>query len=157
MKADTPPFHDCMGFIHHALHLLKIPAPYDDHYQESYFVFLKSIEKYDSSRSSFSTYFVYQLLHHFRNQIRKERRDQEASFLFLIQNPAIGTDPLHEPLLLFDIHHHSKLNTLERHIFHLGYTGHTVDEMADLVNVSVSTVKRARKKIKGKVEKSNCL
>jgi RNA polymerase sigma factor (sigma-70 family) len=157
MKSYIPQFDNCERLIYFTLNLLKIPEPHDDYFQESYLVYNLCIEKYDGKRSKFSTYFIQRLYHHFQTQHRNEKREREASLLFSIQKKPSETEHLHESLLLFDIHHHAALNSRERLIFHHSYSGHTVNEIARLMKTSPSTVKRVRKCIKLKLEKSERL
>ena len=152
MKKNVPHFSDCERLIYFTLHLLKIPEPHEDYFQESYLVYNLCFDKYDGNRSKFSTYYIQRLYHHFQTQQRKEQREREATFLFSIQKKPSETDPHHESLLLFDIHHHATLNSRERLILHHSYYGHTVNEIAQLMKTSPSTVKRVRKCIKLKLE-----
>ncbi|SFK17275.1 RNA polymerase sigma factor, sigma-70 family [Halobacillus dabanensis] len=157
MKNSLPPFADCERLVYFTLNLLNIPEPHDDYFQESYLVYNRCLEKYDGTLSKFSTYYIQRLYHHFQTQHRNEQREREASFLLSIQHTPSDSDPLHESLLLFDIHHHTMLDSRERLIFDHSYSGHTVNEVAQLMKTSPSTVKRVRKCIKLKLEKLQCL
>ncbi|CDQ18898.1 RNA polymerase sigma factor, sigma-70 family [Halobacillus karajensis] len=157
MKNPIPPFHECKSLIHSTLRHWNVPEPYDDHLQESYFVYTRCAERHDPKRSKFSTYFTYALLWHFQTMERKEYKERKAAHLFSLQHPLREKDPQHENLLLFDIYHHASLTNRERFIFQYCYNGHTVEEIASATGKSPSTIKRARKQIKLKVMRWNRL
>ncbi|QAS53388.1 RNA polymerase sigma factor [Halobacillus litoralis] len=153
MKTNIPIFHECEGLIYFTLRRLNIPEPHDDYFQEGYLIFRKSLEKYDSSlKSKFSTYFTHILYRHFQSHLRKEQREREATAQLSHNTPLKWSDPLLEPLILVDILHYSALTPLESSIFHFTYSGFTVRETAVLTERSVSTIKRARKRLKQKLE-----
>ncbi|MBN9655100.1 sigma-70 family RNA polymerase sigma factor [Halobacillus sp. GSS1] len=151
MKDHILDFPAYQRLIHSCLLRWKLPEPYEDCLQESYLIYVRCVEKYDSERSKFSTFFIQTLYRHFQTMNRKNHQNRKAIQLFSIHQKPHEKDPLHEPLLLLDIYHYSSLTYMERVIFEKSYTGYTVNQMKLLIGKSPSTILRARRQIRRKV------
>ncbi|ASF40551.1 LuxR family transcriptional regulator [Halobacillus halophilus] len=145
------PFEDYHALVHHVLHQLGMPLPYEDYIQDAYFVYEQCIQRYDASLSKFSTYFTWQLHYHFRTIIHKEQQYRNRISIMYPKEKGFFPDPTSEFNQFYDVFYCSQLNSLESEILHLTLQGFTVEEISADRSVSVSTVKRYRKKIKHKV------
>lgn len=133
----------------YTLRRMNVPGPYDDHLQEAYFVYLKTLQRYNPSKSKFSTFFVYQLRHHYKTLFRNEQQSKDSLARLQEASETSCTMP-QEHLLLTDFF--DQLTIFERDIVKFAYDGYTVYEIAKLKKVSESTIKRTRKKIKQKLQ-----
>lgn len=155
MKDHILDFPAYQRLIHSCLRRWKLPEPYEDCLQESYLIYVRCVEKYDYKRSKFSTFFIQSLYRHFQTMNRRNHQNREAIHFFSIQQNPHEKDPLHEPLLLLDIHHFSSLTLIEQAVFERCYTGYTVNQISSLIGKSPSTILRARRQIRRKT--ADCL
>ncbi|MGP4074632.1 sigma-70 family RNA polymerase sigma factor [Halobacillus sp. K22] len=148
------PFEDYQALVRDVLNKLGIPLPYEDYIQDAYFVYEQCRKRYDSSLAKFSTYFTSQLNYHFRTILRKEHQYLNRITIMSRKEKGFFPDPTSEFNQFYDVFYCSQLSSLESEILHLTLQGYTVDEISAERSVSVSTVKRYRKKIKQKVVKN---
>lgn len=148
---EIPTFEECERLLFSSLRKFNIAEPFDDFLQEAYFIFNECCRKYDGRRGKFTTYFVCKFEYHLKSYLRDERRQQHIIHLLLCPPTRKDDNPIDEHLLLLDILHHYQLTTLEQDIFLLSYKGFTISKIATRKNVSLSTVKRTRKRIKQKL------
>lgn len=152
MDHNLLPFEDFDRLVYSTLRKLNIAGPHDDYRQEAYFIYWNSKEKHNPVLSKFSTYFTYELRHHFLSTVRKEKRDQQVRQGYLHQTLLkTKEDPLDEQTMLFDIHHNYHLTPLEREVFQLTYEGFPVKDIAAMKQISLSTVIRVRNRLKVKI------
>ncbi|WP_226581249.1 LuxR family transcriptional regulator [Halobacillus litoralis] len=149
MKEEIPVFHDCEGLIYYTLKRLEVPEPYEDYYQESYLVYHRIVSSYNPSRSKFTTYYGHALYYHFQTLIRHEQRRQEAVHSLSMNSFFCASDPLTVNLSLIDIHR--VLSSFEHSVLRLTSMGYTTEEIADRLNRSNSTIKRARRRSRQKL------
>ncbi|MFQ3545429.1 sigma-70 family RNA polymerase sigma factor [Halobacillus rhizosphaerae] len=155
MKKDYQSFQTYHPYIYFALNRLRMPRPYDDFIQESYFIYLQCIQQFNPALSKFSTYFTHHLIHHFRTLQRNDtnRHQQFKQFENHCCTISYQPDLINEQSVFYDVFHHCDLNRLEADIVKLSLEEHTIEEIALLKEISASTVKRARKRIKKKIER----
>lgn len=151
---NTITFKSLENLIYYTLRNLHIPPPFDDHYQDSYIIFEKCVDKYDASRADFTTYFTSQFQYHLRSFLRNEYRHQQAiqQLSQLPQHP--NEEMIDDHLLLTDILYFHRLTSFEQQVFELSYEGYSIKHIAKTMEVSVSTIIRTRKRIKQKLSEN---
>ncbi|MBH0230680.1 sigma-70 family RNA polymerase sigma factor [Halobacillus yeomjeoni] len=145
----TYSFEQVRKLTYYTLKRMNIPKPYDDHFQEAFLVFNNCLCRYNPKRSKFSTFYVHNLHHHYKNLYRNEKRHHSSCYL--LPSPVQPPDTIDTTLMLHDLIYHSHLSALEKDVLLLAYEGYTVKETAEKKNISISTVKRTRKKLKEKL------
>ncbi|MCA0971533.1 sigma-70 family RNA polymerase sigma factor [Halobacillus litoralis] len=141
-------FEECRPLIFHSLKNFHLSESDEDYIQEGYFIFDLCRQRHDPSRSKFTTYFVQQFNFYLKSHVRNEQRKKQA--VQLLSEPH-QEDPLEEPLLLLDLLTHHQLTPIEQEILHLSYKGYPSQIIADKKDLSLSTIQRARRRIKQKL------